>query len=210
MAYHRKAPGTLLYDSWFMVFEVMDDADVGKFVKAIGNHIKGRPVELPAHLVNTAEEMFAQIDIDRKAYDDKCEKMRANGKQNKPNGEQMSDNCQPNGEQLQGNSKSNSKSNSNSLSNDKERDKGKSERFTPPTLEECRAYWKERGFYSDPDEFFYFYDGKGWKVGKDKMQKWHSSAALWEKRKLEEHPEIKTKKNLDDYDFSYLEEEGII
>ena len=69
-------------------------------------------------------------------------------------------------------------------------------RFVPPTLEECQAYWKERGFYSDPDEFFYFYDGKGWKVGKDKMQKWHSSAALWEKRKTDEHPELKNNEDL--------------
>ena len=83
-------------------------------------------------------------------------------------------------------------------------------RFIPPTLEECRAYWKEKGFYSNPDTFFYFYDGKGWRVGKDSMKKWKSSAAGWENRQLEEHPEIKTKKSLDDFDFSYLEKEGII
>jgi uncharacterized protein YdaU (DUF1376 family) len=54
-------------------------------------------------------------------------------------------------------------------------------RFVPPTLEEVTAYCQERNNGIDPEEFVSFYESKGWMIGKNKMKKWRSAVATWEK-----------------------------
>ena len=66
---------------------------------------------------------------------------------------------------------------------DKEIDiKTKRKRFTPPTLEEVRAYCKERGNHVDPERFVDFYESKGWMVGRNHMSNWKACVRTWEKR----------------------------
>jgi len=55
-------------------------------------------------------------------------------------------------------------------------------RFTPPTLEEVKAYCKERGNSVDPQRFIDFYSSKGWMVGKNKMKDWQAAVRGWESR----------------------------
>ena len=55
-------------------------------------------------------------------------------------------------------------------------------RFTPPTLEEVKAYCKERGNSVDPERFIDFYSSKGWMVGKNKMKDWQAAVRGWESR----------------------------
>ena len=45
-------------------------------------------------------------------------------------------------------------------------------RFTPPTVDEVRAYCQERGNSVDPERFVDFYASKGWLVGKTRMKDW--------------------------------------
>ena len=54
--------------------------------------------------------------------------------------------------------------------------------FTPPTIEEVKAYCKERNNNIDAEQFVDFYQSKGWMVGKDKMKDWKASIRTWEKR----------------------------
>lgn len=57
-------------------------------------------------------------------------------------------------------------------------------RFTPPTLEEVRAYVAERHSAVDPQGFIDFYESKGWKVGKTPMKDWRAAcrnAEGWER-----------------------------
>lgn len=54
-------------------------------------------------------------------------------------------------------------------------------RFTPPTLEEVKAYCIERNNNVDPVKWFNYYESNGWKVGKNKMSKWKSAVITWEK-----------------------------
>jgi len=59
----------------------------------------------------------------------------------------------------------------------------KTTRFSPPTLQECIDYFKEKGSnQSEAETFWNFYETKGWMVGKNKMKKWHSAVANWLKR----------------------------
>lgn len=58
----------------------------------------------------------------------------------------------------------------------------KSKSFTPPTVDEVKAYCLERNNSVDPEQFVDFYTSKGWKVGKDKMKDWKACVRTWEKR----------------------------
>ena len=55
-------------------------------------------------------------------------------------------------------------------------------RFTPPTVEEVRAYCKERGNDVDPARFCDFYTMKGWMVGSQRMKDWKAAVRTWERR----------------------------
>jgi hypothetical protein len=55
-------------------------------------------------------------------------------------------------------------------------------RFTPPTLEEVKAYCEERHNHIDAERFIDFYQAKGWMVGKNKMKDWKACIRTWEKR----------------------------
>lgn len=59
--------------------------------------------------------------------------------------------------------------------------KDKDKRFNPPTLEEVKAYCRERGNSVDPERFYDFYQSKGWMVGKNKMKDWKAAVRTWEK-----------------------------
>ena len=55
-------------------------------------------------------------------------------------------------------------------------------RFTPPTVEEVRAYCNEKGYAVDPERFVDFYESKGWMVGKSKMKDWKACVRNWERQ----------------------------
>lgn len=56
-----------------------------------------------------------------------------------------------------------------------------SSRFTPPTLEEVRAYCLERKNKVNYEKWYDFYESKGWYVGKNKMKNWKAAVRTWEK-----------------------------
>jgi hypothetical protein len=53
--------------------------------------------------------------------------------------------------------------------------------FTPPTLEEVKAYCKERNNKIDAERWYDFYSSKGWMIGKNKMKDWKAAVRTWEK-----------------------------
>ena len=55
------------------------------------------------------------------------------------------------------------------------------QRFTPPTVDDVKAYCDERGYGSrvDPERFVDFYQTKGWMVGKNKMKDWKAAVRNW-------------------------------
>ena len=50
-----------------------------------------------------------------------------------------------------------------------------------PTLEEVKAYCKERGNKVDPERFIDYYTSNGWKVGKNPMRDWKAAVRTWER-----------------------------
>ena len=54
-------------------------------------------------------------------------------------------------------------------------------RFTPPTIEEVKAYCSERGNDVDAEKWFDWYSANGWKVGKNPMRDWKAAVRTWER-----------------------------
>ena len=74
------------------------------------------------------------------------------------------------------------KSNTNKLNTKEEiMYDSKQNRFTPPTLEEVKAYCTDRNNNVDAERFIDYYTSNGWMVGKNKMKDWKASVRTWER-----------------------------
>jgi hypothetical protein len=54
-------------------------------------------------------------------------------------------------------------------------------RFSPPTVEEVKAYCAERKNNVDAQRFVDYYTSNGWLVGKNKMKDWRAAVRTWER-----------------------------
>ena len=59
------------------------------------------------------------------------------------------------------------------------REKQTNRRFVKPTVEEVRAYILEKNYPIDAEQFWNFYEAKGWMIGKSPMKNWKSCIATW-------------------------------
>lgn len=66
-----------------------------------------------------------------------------------------------------------------------------SKRFQKPTIEEIAAYCEERGNNIDAQQFYDFYESKGWRVGNQPMKDWKAAVRTWESREGGEKPKGK-------------------
>jgi hypothetical protein len=55
-------------------------------------------------------------------------------------------------------------------------------RFQKPSLDDIREYCISRSNKVDPEQFYNFYESKGWMVGKTPMKDWRAAIRTWEKR----------------------------
>lgn len=60
--------------------------------------------------------------------------------------------------------------------------------FVKPTVEEVRAYCKERKNKVDPEQWVNHYEAKGWVVGKAPMKDWKAAVRTWEKNGINQSP----------------------
>ena len=65
-------------------------------------------------------------------------------------------------------------------------------RFVKPKVEEIEAYCKERNNSVDAQQFFDYYESKGWKVGKTPMKDWKSAVRTWERNDFNNHNKVVT------------------
>ena len=54
-------------------------------------------------------------------------------------------------------------------------------RFSPPTLEELKAYNREKRLHIDCEKFIDYYTSNGWMVGRNHMKDWRAAARNWSK-----------------------------
>jgi hypothetical protein len=55
------------------------------------------------------------------------------------------------------------------------------DKFSPPTVDEVRAYCTERKNRVDAERFVNYYAAKGWRVGRGPMVNWKAAVHTWEK-----------------------------
>ena len=56
--------------------------------------------------------------------------------------------------------------------------------FSPPSLDEVKAYCAERGNDVDPQRWMDYYQSNGWKVGKNQMRDWKAAVRSWERNAI--------------------------
>ena len=75
--------------------------------------------------------------------------------------------------------------NNNEYINNNSLYKRESSRFQKPSIDEIRQYCISRNNSVDPEQFFNFYESKGWTIGKSPMKDWRAAVRTWEKREKE-------------------------
>ena len=77
----------------------------------------------------------------------------------------------------------NENENNNDNNDSKGNDARKTQKFTPPTLEEVQAYCQEKAFTFDPVMFFNHYEANGWVQGRGKpIRSWQACCNTWQRR----------------------------
>lgn len=196
----------VMYKSWNPLIRTLPDAEAGQLLKAIATYQSGDQVETFENpMLNAVFEMIkAAFVIDDEKYRDKCEQNAQNGSKG---GKAKAANASERKETLA--NASDGKTNLANLADkdlDKDLDFGndfdngfgpdkekgdksprRAKRFTPPTVEEVRAYCLERSNGIDPQRFVDFYASKGWMVGRNKMKDWQAALRNWEKINEKQH-----------------------
>lgn len=60
-------------------------------------------------------------------------------------------------------------------------DKKVNKGFIKPTIQEIEIYMNEKGMENLAERFYYFYEAKGWVIGKNKIKDWKSCVMTWKK-----------------------------
>lgn len=112
------------------------------------------------------------------AYQQKAETARENGKNGgrKPSKNRVGSTSVSKMNQDRTVRKRKSKSNKEDIPNGISK---KSSPFSPPTVDDVKAYASEKGYSLDAERFCYFYASKGWMVGKNKMKDWRAAVRNW-------------------------------
>lgn len=53
--------------------------------------------------------------------------------------------------------------------------------FVKPTIDEVKAYIKEKAYNVNAEQWWDFYESKGWFVGKNKMKDWRAAVRTWQR-----------------------------
>jgi hypothetical protein len=56
-------------------------------------------------------------------------------------------------------------------------------RFSPPGVDDVKAYCAEKGYILDAERFVDYYTSNGWRVGKNPMKDWKAAVRNWSKGK---------------------------
>lgn len=84
----------------------------------------------------------------------------------------------------------------------KYKEKVDTKRFVKPSITDIDAYCKEKGYETDTESFFNYYESKGWIVGKAPMKDWKAALRNWVKNDKNWHK----KRNIPDFTDSELKD----
>ena len=129
-----------------------------------------------------------RCDVEIKAYHDKAEKARANGRKGGRPPKNKGKETKP--VNLANPDLTQSKANQELITNNHKplTKENRGSRFAPPTQQEAGNYFLERGSpdaVNEADKFIDFYASKNWMVGKNKMKDWKAAIRNWMRKSNE-------------------------
>ena len=172
----------ILYCDQQGVFNMLPDEQAGKLIKHIFAYVNDEDPEADELLLSIAfESIKTQLKRDLKKYENYIDKQKENGKKGgRPKTQPFLDETQKT-QAFFSKPKKADNVNVNDIVIEKENIKEKAARFTPPTLDELKAYMKQQGMEDLTERFYDFYQAKGWMVGKNKMKDWKAAVRTWKK-----------------------------
>ena len=74
----------------------------------------------------------------------------------------------------------------------------RTKKFTPPTIDDIKAYCEEKGIFGfDAQKFVDYYTSNGWMVGRNKMKDWKAAMRTWVRTESQRNREKKRDTELD-------------
>ena len=173
---------------------IRDEADRCKAYDAVCNYaLYGiEPENLPDNVAMAFELIRPTLDsAARKAA---AGKLGGESKQTGSKSKQI----EANGKQGENESKTETRGNAKQTESKKEKEiekeieienKSSNKRFVPPTLEEVKAYCRERNSPVDPNEFYEYFTAGNWYDAKgQRVTRWKQKLITWEKFQPEQKP----------------------
>lgn len=145
-----------------------------------------------------------QMDKDIQKYNETCAKRSEAGKLGgRPKKQDEAKKANGFSEKQKKQVKAKKADNDNEYDNDNDLLKENTKRkvFSPPTVEDVRAYCTERNNTVDPQTFVDFYESKGWMIGKNKMRDWKSALRNWERSETKTRQGVTAKLTKDHNNF---------
>lgn len=178
----------ILYSKHKEVFDSLTDEQSGQLIKGIFEYVTTGKSNLSGLLNTVFIPIKQDLDRNNEVYEAVCERNRINGlKGGRPRKETQKT------QSVILETQENPKNLDNDYDNDNEIEKEiykenvgdgtepkKENTFCKPTVEEIKAYCVERKNNIDAQNFFDFYESKGWMIGKNKMKDWQASVRTWE------------------------------
>ena len=164
----------VFYSSFYEAIQTLDSADAGECVKALANYaLNGVLPEDNKPLVKMFFTLVKpQVDANNQKYENGLKGGRPKNQtetKNKPNKNQTETKPEPN---------VNENVNVNILKKENIKEK---KIFQKPSLEEVKAYCRERNNNVDAERWLAYYESNGWKVGKNSMKDWRAAVRTWER-----------------------------
>ena len=173
------------YNSYLQKIAKLSDQEVGRLFRALLMYsTTGEAQELAGREAVAYDFIADDIDRANKAYSDKCAVNKRNRTSTTVNDRQRPSTTVDETPQNKDKDKDKDK--------DEYEDKGKrgvtarearpNTRFTPPTVDEVRAYCLEKGYLRvSAERFVAYYEANGWKVGRQVMKNWRAAVTYWAK-----------------------------
>lgn len=176
----------LLYSDFAPHLDLLTDTEVGQLFRAVFAYVNNG--DIPQNLTPAAAMLFSvlrsQLDRDAEKWADVREKRRAAGRMGAAvtNGKRSANSANAAfDEQKSANPAVNVNVNANGTDIKLDGKADKQKRFTPPSVDEVRAYCEQRHNGIDPEYFVAFYVRNGWRVGRNPMKDWKAAIITWEK-----------------------------
>lgn len=194
----------LLYADFFDYFEALTDDELGKVIRAVFAYQKAgtiptfddRALKIVFDLIKN------QIDRDFEKWTAATEKRKAAAKkrwEQKAQEQTPTDQAATIAEEVP----TVSEVVKDTATEEPTEEKKALKRFKKPSVDEIAAYVLEQKFDFAPQQFFDFYESKGWKVGNSPMKDWKAAARTWQTRAntytppQHSPPQISADKNMD-------------